>query len=239
MLQRVVQLFQRWAVPVVMTLAYAFLAVTSETGAAVKAWMALGLVFVLGLWFAFRALAETAALSRAIRIGDTARLTELADRHLPRARRAAARAPLLAGRALAHLLRGEHAEAIAALDRGELGPALAPLAAVVRIAALVELGRPAEAARGFVVAAPEAPALGWLAEALVAWRADELDAAASGLGRVIDDVRVGSAIRAIAHLYLARITEVRGDAHGAARHRAAAAALAAPDAAWLRSAPAR
>src|SRR5215831_19466264 len=70
----------RWAVPVMMALAYALLVATSETDATGKAWMATGLVLVLIAWFAFRALADAAALSRALSVGDTAALGALADR---------------------------------------------------------------------------------------------------------------------------------------------------------------
>jgi hypothetical protein len=74
----------------------------------------------------------------------------------------------------------------------------------------------------------------WLAEAQLAWRDRDLELADPRLARVIDDIRAGSASRAIAHVYAARIAEIRGDLAGSARHRAAAAQLAAPDAAWLR-----
>jgi hypothetical protein len=69
---------------------------------------------------------------------------------------------------------------------------------------------------------------------VLAWRAGQLDAAAPPIARVIDDIRAGSALRAIAHVYAARIAQASGDAPAAARHRAAAAGLAAADAAWLR-----
>ncbi|HEX7840599.1 MAG TPA: hypothetical protein VF469_24135, partial [Kofleriaceae bacterium] len=64
----------RWAVPVMMTLAYAFLSATAQTDTAGKLWMAAGLGLVLIAWFSFRALAEAAALSRALAVGDAARL---------------------------------------------------------------------------------------------------------------------------------------------------------------------
>jgi len=232
-IERAWQLLSRWAVPVMMTLAYAFLAATSETNTTGKAWMAVGLVLVLVVWFVFRALTEAAALARALSVGDTARLFALAARHLPRKRRPADRAPFLVARAFAHALRGEHAEALATIEEARPGPALQPLAAAVRIGALVELGRPADEARALVVSSPRAPALGWLAEGQIAWRAGQLDIAAPLLARVIDDVRAGSATRAIAHVYAARIADARGQAQLAARHRAAAANLAVPGATWL------
>src|SRR6185369_16599352 len=98
--------------------------------------------------------------------------------------------------------------------------------------ALVELGRPAADAQAHLVAAPRAPALAWLAEGEVAWRAGQRAEAAALFTRIIDDVRAGSATRAIAHVYAARIAD---DPAAAARHRAAATALAAPEATWLRA----
>jgi hypothetical protein len=234
LVERIWRILQRWAVPVMMTLAYVFLAATSETNNTGRAWMGVGLGFVLAVWFMIRRLTETAALSRALHIGDVAQLQALADRRLARTRRPAARARYLVARAFAHQLRGEHAEAVAALDGSDPPPELQPLAAAVRIGALVELGRPAAAARGFAVSSPRAPALGWLVEGELAWRAGELDTAAQRFARVIDDIRAGGAIRAIAHVYAARLADARDEPQLAASHRAAAARLASPGATWLR-----
>jgi hypothetical protein len=228
----------RWAVPVMMTLAYALLIATSETDATGKAWMAAGLLLVLTAWFAFRALADAAALSRALSVGDTAALSELADRARVRRRRPAARARPLIARGFAQLLRGEHAAALAALDEARPGPELRPLVAAARIVACVELGRAIDPGDPTAAAsAPRTPWLGWLAGGAIAWRDGRLDDAAPLLARVIGDIRAGSALRAIAHLYTARIASARADPAEAVRHRAAAADLAAPDAAWLRGAP--
>ena len=224
----------RWAVPVMMAIAYALLAATSDTDATGTAWMAGGFCLVLTAWFAFRALTHAAALSRALAVGDTQQLLALAGRGLPRRHRPAARARLLVGRGLAHLVRGEHAEALAALAEARPAADLQPLAAALEIAARVELDQPTDS---LAVRAPRAPWLAWLADGILAWRAGDLDAAAPLLGRVIDDIRAGSALRAIAHVYAARLAGARGDAAAAARHRAAAADLAAPDAAWLRGQP--
>ena len=142
LLERIWRGLTRWAVPVMMAGAYTLLAVTSETDAAGKAWMAVGFGFVLVVWFVFRALTETAALARALSVGDTVKLFELAARYLPRKRRPVDRAPFLIGRALALQLRGEFAEALATLDEARPTPELQPLARAVRIGALVELGRP-------------------------------------------------------------------------------------------------
>jgi len=226
----------RWAVPVMMTLAYALLVATSETDTTGKAWMAAGLLLVLTAWFAFRALADAAALSRALSVGDVAALSELADRPRARRRRPAAWARPLIARGFAQLLRGEHAAALAALDEARPGPELRPLVAAARIVACVELGREIDSGDPAAAAAPRTPWLGWLAGGAIAWRDGRLDDAAPLLARVIRDIRAGSALRAIAHLYAARIADARADPAEAVRHRAAAADLAAPDAAWLRGA---
>jgi hypothetical protein len=233
-IERIWQVMSRWAVPVMMTLAYVFLAATSDTNTTGKTWMGVGLGFVLVVWFVFRGLTETAALSRALGIGDVTRLSALADRQLARKRRPADRAPFLVARGFALQLRGEFAAALAALDEARPGPDLVPLASVVRISALIELGRPAEEVRAIKVSASRAPALGWLAEGQIAWYGGDPDTAAQQFARVIDDVRAGSATRAIAHLYAARIADARGQAQIAVRHRTAASNLAAPDASWLR-----
>jgi hypothetical protein len=239
LLERIWRVLSRWAVPVMMTLAYVLLAATSDTNTAGKTLMGVGLGFVLVVWFVFRALTESAALSRALSVGDVPRLFALADRHLPRTRRPDACARLLVGRALAHQLRGEFAAALATLDQAAPAPDVQPLAQVVRLAAQIELGRaageparPVAEQRGLAVAS-RAPALAWLAEGQLALAGGDLDAASERFARVIDSIRAGSAARAIAHLYAARIADTRGDAPSSARHRAAATALAAPDARWL------
>jgi hypothetical protein len=234
LVERIWRILSRWAVPVMMTLAYVFLAATSETNTTGKAWMGAGLALVFVVWFVFRAMTEAAALTRALNVGDVVRLFALADRHLSRKRRPADRARFLVARAFAHELRGEFAEALAAIEEARPDPELIPLASVVKIGALVELGRPVDEARAAIVRTARTPALGWLAEGLIAWRAGDLDIASQRFARVIDDMRAGSAARAIAHLYAARIAEARGQAQIATRHRAATANLAAPGATWLR-----
>jgi hypothetical protein len=239
LLERIWRILSRWAVPVMMTLAYVLLAATSDTNAAGKVLMAAGLALVFILWFVFRALTESAALSRALDVGDVARLLALADRHLPRTRRPAPRARLLVARALAHQLRGDFAAALTALDdvrdRTPLPlDDLEPLARVVRLAALIELGRPTADLRARPSSSPRGPALAALAEGQLALSDGDLDIAGQHFARVIDDIRAGGAARAIAHVFAARVADARSDATAAARHRAAATALAAPGATWLR-----
>lgn len=139
-LERIWRILSRRAVPVMMTLAYVLLAATSDTNTTGRAWIAVGLGFVLVVWFVFRRLTETAALVRALSVGDVARLFALVDRHLPRKRRPADRAPFLVARAFAHQLCGEFSAALAVLDETRPMPDLLPLASAVRIGALVELG---------------------------------------------------------------------------------------------------
>jgi hypothetical protein len=236
---RVWRALSRWAVPVMMALAYALLAATSDTDAVGKAWMAAGLGLVMIAWFSFRALTASAALARALGVGDTERLLALADRGLAGRGGPVVRARLGIGCGLARLLRGELAAAREALDAAvedaRAAPELAPLAAALRTVVQVELGVAVDdAALAASRSSTRAPWLAALADGATAWRAGRLDAAAAQLARVIDDIRAGSALRAIAHVYAARVAAARGDAAAAARHRAAAADLAAPDAAWLR-----
>src|SRR5262249_44516709 len=147
------------------------------------------LVLVLIVWFLFRALTASAALSRALAVGDVARLRALADHELARTRRPGLRARYLVARALAEHLRGNHAAALAALDaldRAHPPPDLASLASVIRIGALVELRRPAAELPPAPPISPRAPALAWVAEAELAWHAGDLDTAAPLFARVID-----------------------------------------------------
>src|SRR5579863_8451478 len=87
----------RWLVPEMMTLAYIFMALTAETDATGQAWMALGLAFVMVLWWIFRLLTSSAALARAVGVGDADRILDITARELHGRRRNRAR--LLAARA--------------------------------------------------------------------------------------------------------------------------------------------
>jgi len=220
-----------WGVPIGMTICYAFLAYTAETDASGQAWMAIGLGFVFVIWFVFRLLAERAALHRALGVGDTVRLFALADKHLARARKDAARAPFLVARAFAYQLRGDMAQSLATIEQAHPDPELAPLAQLIKINALVELDRPIESP---IAPAPRTPSLVWLAEGELAWRSGDREVASDKLNRVIDDIRAGSATRAIARFYAARIADASGQPQVAAKHRAEITKLVPPDATWLR-----
>lgn len=273
LLERIWSILSRWAVPVMMSLAYVLLAATSDTNTTGKLLMATGLALVFVGWFVFRALTESAGLSRALSVGDVPRLRAIARRR--GARTPAARSRRILARAVADLLRGEFAGAVdaSAVVRGRdagLPPELELLAEVVYVAALIEEGAPirrmdpAAAARGpssvaearkLLGLAPAATAAGAaagtagvgrpgaaaalasLSEGQLALIARDLDAAATCFARVVDDIRAGSLARAMAHLHSARLAHGRGDCASAERHRIAAAALASPDASWLRPPP--
>ena len=221
---------QRWGVPIMMTMAYIVLAITSETDATGWAWMSVGLGFVFVIWWTFRIVTETAALSRAAAGGDAARVLELADKQLAR-RPGKSRAPFWVWRAVALELQGDAQAALAALDNvapNALRPDMALRAAAVRIAASVEVGdiavarRAADALRASHPErlGPEAAVTARLAEARVLFGEGELDAAAPLFQRVIDDIRAGEGQRALAHDYAARIADAQGKPGVAKKHRA-------------------
>lgn len=241
-----------WGVPLAMTGVYTVLAIVSGASHTTKAWMAVGLGFVFVVWWMFRLLTEHAALSRAVAVGDAARVLELTERQLRRRTSPAARAPFLVYRALAHELRGEWAAARAALDEAELEalrPSARPpwqlLAASVRIAALVETGQLAAARRVLDhELAPAASTLdrrlhasAYLFARLATGRVQlaEGDAAQArtSLSAVVDDIRAGAAQRATALFYLARLVEP-GEPSLAATYRAELARQAPADS-WLRT----
>jgi hypothetical protein len=217
---RVWVLVGKWVVPLVMSAAYVVLMLTSETDIFGAAWESLGLVFVLTLWWIFRDLVARAAMSRAVATADTDRVLELAaDLRGPRQH---------VHRAIAYQLRGEWAAALAELDAMPSGP----LAATVRIAALVETGRAADARQVYDSVLAKRPLsrdldlLARLAEARVRWGEGDLGGADPLLARLIDDVRAGDGIRALALHYRARIADAHGDTATADRHRTKAKQLA-------------
>lgn len=239
-------LLASWLIPAIMTAAYIFLMYTSETDNTGKAWESVGLGFVFVLWFLFRVLTEHAAISRAVVVGDAARVLELADHQLRRWHRAGVRARLHVCRALAFEIRGEWASALAALDRPEVANAAATwrhIAATVRVAALVETGRVADARAAYDAILTDRLAmfdstlapLARLAEGRLRWAEGDLDGAAAVLAKLVDDVRAGAGTRGAAHHYAALVAEARGDAAAAARHHARAAELA--PASWVAREP--
>jgi len=213
-----------WFVPVIMTMAYIYLAVTSETDATGWAWMSIGLAFVLVVWWLFRVLTKGAALSRAVAVGDADKVSELDKRPLPAA--------------VAFELRGEWAKALAAVRRVQpKKPRDQVLAATTEISALVETG---EIAKARTVLETMQPTLAKLnprlegashiaatlakGQVLAAERANT--EALAVLQKVIDDIRTGQRTRALAHHYAARAAAADGQHALADKHRERATALA-------------
>ena len=223
-----------YVVPLMMSLAYVFLMLTSETDTGGKLWESGGLAAVLFLYWLFLRLTRTAAMSRAVLVGDSERVLELTDLELRRRRSPQASARFHVYRALAREIRGEWDQALAELDRVKLDGTWRLLGATVRVAALAETGRAGEARQVFdaeLAAGARARDAATqtqvrLAEARLRWAEGDLAGAEPLLARIIDDVRAGAGIRAVAHEYAARIAESRGDASGAATHRAQAAKIA-------------
>jgi hypothetical protein len=201
-------LLASWLIPLMMTGAYVVLMATSETDVAGKIWEGVGLGFVLFLWFLFRSLTARAALSRAVAVGDAARVLELvADQR-------GARASVY--RAIAHEIRADWAAALREL--GSLQPAgsLRVLAMTIRVTAFVELGHIADARRAFED--PALPAarhysldlLALLSEARLRLAEGDREGARALFTRVADDVRTGERQRTIAKSYLARSSSGSG-----------------------------
>lgn len=211
-----------------MTVAYLVLGLTSQTDATGWAWMSIGLGFVLCLWWMFRALAQSAAMSRAIALGDADRVTELAGA-----------SPLY--RAVAHVQRAEWLLALTEVAKASpKKPQDQVLAASVEIGALVETG---EIAKARTVIDRDLSATGPLGRlhprldaashiAAQLARGSVLTAERSHaealalLQQVIDDVRTAPVSRALAHHYAARAAASAGEFAAADHHRARAAALA-------------
>ena len=204
-------LMASWLVPVMMTGAYIVLIATSEVDATGAAWEAIAFAFVIVLWIIFRVLTEHAGMTRAVDIGDADRVLELADFQLARRRRARRRAPYHVYRALAFDMRGEWAEALAELDKCQPRGHWRTLAATVRVSALAETGRAADARSVFdteLSSPPRDPQLAILtrlAEAHLRRAEGDEPAAHALLAKLADNVRAGSGIRARARaLLLAR-----------------------------------
>jgi hypothetical protein len=222
-----------------MTSAYIFLAYASDTSNGAKIWMFGGLVFVMLLWWIFRRVTLYASLARALAVGDADHLILLADEQLARRSAPDSRAPFLVYRGLALELRGEWEATLATLhEAGEPKDAtLRRLAAAARIAALVEtreIGRAKEIFEREL--APSRALLGGprdvggptdlvvrLAEGRICVAAGEYLRGQMLLGTIIADIRAGSAMRATAHRYLARVATAAHDATATATHVAAAA----------------
>jgi len=201
-------LLASWLVPLMMTGAYVVLIATSEVDATGASWEAIAFAFVLVLWFIFRVLTEHAAMARAVDVGDADRIIELTDFQLARHRTARGRAPYHVYRALAFDIRGDAAAALAELDKCQPRGSSRALAATVRVSALAETGRTADARALFDADLsaqqrdPQLAILARLSEARLR-RAEGDEAAASALlAKLADNVRAGSGIRARARSLL-------------------------------------
>jgi hypothetical protein len=196
-------------VPVIMTGAYVVLAATADTTPENWGWMGIGLLFVMCLWYMFRELTQTAALSRALAVGDSDAILEIATHALAQ-KLVVGRAQLVLYQAAAYELRGQWADVLAKVDEAKLDDRskkrLRVLAAGLKITALVESGDRA-GARG-VLDRELAPIEATLNDRLDAQLviksklARGLVLLAEGnadghrvLQQVIDDVRTGAATR--------------------------------------------
>lgn len=210
-----------WFIPVIMTCAYIAFAMLADTDATNWAWMSLGLLFVLCLWWVFRELSQTAALVRASDIGDADAVMEIATAALA-SKLVVGRQKLVLYQAAAHELRGDWPRALASIREANVGAGagkyLRMRAASLTITALVESGDVA-GARAVIdrdlaplqrtlnprLDAPLAIAAK-LAEGRVLIAERESAAAARALDQVIGDVRTGAAARAEAKALRAQLT---------------------------------
>lgn len=209
-----------YVVPLMMSIAYVFLMLTSETDLAGKAWESGGLAAVLFLYWLILRLARNAAMSRAVAVGDAERVLELADAAVRRGGGGHPRFHVY--RALAHEIRGEWGQALAELDRVKLDGGWRLLAATVRVGALAETGRAGDARKVFdaeLAASARSRDVSTqirvrLAEARLRRAEGDLAGAEALFARIVDDVRAGAGVRAAARECGARIADARRAAAG-------------------------
>ena len=238
----------RWGVPVMMGIAYLTLALTSGMDATGVAWLSIGFAFVLVVWWVMRYLLTSAALVRALAVGEVERILELADVQI-RQRSGRSRLPYEAARAFALEIGGDFAGALAiveGLPSDQLGKheALVRQVAGTRIAALVELGRPADARATLDATWPSPsqvlPPARMVERALATGRIHYAEgdhaAARTELDKVVAMILATSLQRATAHVYLARIARAAAEPDAARKHEAEVARFA-PATSWLRPEP--
>ena len=153
MVDPILRFMATWGVPIMMGGVYLVLAITSNASTTAKAWMAIGFAFVVVIWTLVRFFMKQAGLTRALSVGDTARVLELTARDA-RSTNAAIRTRALINQAVAHDHAGDPAATLAALANVEitsLSPAqrsvYATLAGSARIGATLASGATAEARR--------------------------------------------------------------------------------------------
>ena len=180
-----------WVIPLIMSGAYIILMYTSETDTKGKLWEAGGLAAVLFLWWLFRRLTSSAAMTRAIAVGDAERVLELADGR-----------PVY--RALAFEIRGEWPAVLRELDGLTPTGTERVLAATAKIAALAATERAADARavydRDLVGAAipRDLEMHVRLAEARVRLAEGDRAGAHRLLDKIANDIRAGERLRELA-----------------------------------------
>ncbi len=228
-----------WPVPAAMTVLFLVLVWSSEASMAGSLAAMVGLAMVLVMWALFREMSFHAEITRALAIGDAALAHRLIEVQLAR-RGKGRQAPFLVYRAMAHELAGDWtrcAEDAEAARTGELargGKASWRLAAAcLRVGALCELGRTAEAHTLFEAdIRPRAAALGpggslpaQLTEGRLLLAAGEPAEAIAKLTPLTRHVRLGPAQRALALHTVGRAEAGRGDDAAAKRAFAQARSL--------------
>lgn len=198
-----------WLVPAIMTAAYWLLIITSDVDRTGASWEAIGLAFVLLLWWMFRLLTEHAAMARAVAVGDSERVAELADHQLAKRRLPRTRARYLVYRALAYELDGDWNAALQRLDQAKPEGAWRAIAGSVRVSALAELGRTREArvvfdaeVRRTTVRDAQLGLLSRLAEAKLCEAEGDRASAIELVEALARNVRAGSGTRARAQAML-------------------------------------
>jgi hypothetical protein len=207
-MERVKSIASWIAPPILMSLCYTILALTSETDTTGKAWMAIGFMFVLILWMTFRLAVEGAGLSRALAVGDAEKVLSITKKQLAKRSNDQVRAPYLIHEALAHELRGDFSAALTSAEAAKpVAPADKLLQTAVKMLALVDANRAGEA-RALVTELDEravatdrrlqifAHHYAHLARARVLLAEGQGDAARPELAKITDDIRAGHAIRA-------------------------------------------
>jgi hypothetical protein len=190
----------RWGVPLAMGGAYIMLMIMSGTDRTGRIWMAFGFVLVMIVWFAFRALADDAGLSRAVFVGDTEKLFSLTATELFRQHGKPSRLKYLVARALAFELVGEPTKALELLDGITPPPAWQLLAHAIRLSALLDLNRAADAPPAPSV--PPTPGLSSLVDGLALVAAGDRATATPLFERAASEIRAGNAVCVLATRHL-------------------------------------
>lgn len=250
-MKRLLGVLDRYLVPVVLTLTYLAFVVTAEMAALPALVTLFVFAFVLLLWSVFRELRIHADASRLAANGEPEALLALADRELGRRILAKSAVPFFIYRSLAYQLRGDWAaaeQALAETRLDKLGSKTRRLWALLHAEQRVSLlARAGDAAAARVVLegvmaeylrfVPGAGAqvIGREAEARVLFAEGKLDDARTSFEALAMDIRLGPAIRAQCHHFIARCVQASDPV--AARAAFAEAARLAPKT-WMGAAAA-